>query len=114
MEVRVRRSETREDVSIVEIDGRIDPQTAPEVEEQLNILLNNNYVKIIVDFKQVNYISSGGLRVFLMALKQTRAKNGDVKLVNLIPNVEKIFKLAGFTKIFNILSDIESALTSFA
>jgi anti-sigma B factor antagonist len=114
MEVRVRRSETREDVSIVEIDGRIDPQTAPEVEEQLNILLNNNCVKIIVDFKQVNYISSGGLRVFLTALKQTRAKNGDLKLINLIPNVEKIFKLAGFTKIFNILIDIESALTSFA
>jgi anti-sigma B factor antagonist len=114
MEVQVHRSERQEDTYIVEIEGRIDARTAPEVEKELNALLGNNCVKIIVDFKQVNYISSGGLRVFLTALKQARANNGDLKLVNLVPNVEKIFKLAGFTKIFNIMSDIESALNAFS
>ncbi len=113
MEVRIRHSEGQEDVHIVEIEGKIDAYTAPEVEKALQALLEKGVVKIIVDFAQVNYISSAGLRVFLTALKQTRANNGDLKLVNLIPNVEKIFKLAGFTKIFNIMSDVASALNAF-
>jgi anti-anti-sigma factor len=70
-------------------------------------------VKLIVNFAKVSYISSGGLRVFLTALKWTRADNGDLKLVELEKNVEKIFRLAGFTKIFNIMDDIESALHAF-
>jgi len=113
MEVRVRRSEGQQEVQIVEIEGRIAADTSPELEKNLNALLDTNVVKIIVDFAQVNYISSGGLRVFLTALKRARANNGDVKLVNLTPNVEKIFKLAGFTKIFTIMNDIESALNAF-
>lgn len=113
MEIRVHRSEQHEDVHILEIEGRIDTKTASDVENELNTLQENNAVKIVVDFSEVNYISSGGLRVFLTALKWARSSNGDVKLVNLEKNVEKIFKLAGFTKIFNILPDMESALQSF-
>jgi len=113
MEVRVRRSDRQKDIHIVEIEGRIDAHTAPDVEKELKTLLDDGFVKIVIDFSQVNYISSGGLRVFLTALKQTRANNGDLKLVNLISNVEKIFKLAGFTKIFNIMNDVESALNTF-
>lgn len=113
MDVRVHQAEERKDIQIVEIEGRIDAHTAPEVEKALSALLDTGVGKIIIDFAQVNYISSGGLRVFLTALKQTRANNGDLKLVNLIPNVEKIFKLAGFTKIFNILSDVASAVKAF-
>ena len=113
MEVRVYRSEQKEDVHIVEIEGRIDAHTAPEIEEKLTELRENNVVKIIVNFAKVSYISSGGLRVFLTALKWTRADNGDLKLVKLEKNIEKIFKLAGFTKIFNIMNDMESALDAF-
>jgi anti-anti-sigma factor len=113
MEVRWHRSEAKDDVHVMEIEGRIDANTASEIEQELNILKEQSAFKIIVDFSGVNYISSGGLRVFLTALKWTRANNGDLKLVRLEKNVEKIFKLAGFTKIFNIMSDVESALNTF-
>lgn len=113
MEVRVHCSEKKPDIHIMEIEGRIDAHTAAKVEEELQNLKEKNIVKIIVDFEKVNYISSGGLRVFLTALKWTRAQSGDLKLVNLAPNVEKIFKLAGFTRLFNILNDCESALKAF-
>ena len=113
MEVRIRRPEQQEDIHILEIEGRIDAKTASEIESELNTLKEKNFVKIIVDFSGVNYISSGGLRVFLTALKWTRAGSGDLKLVNLEKNVEKIFKLAGFTKIFNIMEDVETALQAF-
>lgn len=113
MDVNVRQAGQNADVHIVEIEGRIDAKTAADIENELNALKEKQAVKIIVDFSRVNYISSGGLRVFLSALKWAKAGNGDLKLVNMEQNVEKIFKLAGFTKIFNILPDIDSALSVF-
>ncbi|GAK53618.1 anti-sigma factor antagonist [Candidatus Moduliflexus flocculans] len=113
MDVNVRQAGQNADVHIVEIEGRIDAKTAADIENELNALKEKQAVKIIVDFSRVNYISSGGLRVFLSALKWAKAGNGDLKLVNMEQNVEKIFKLAGFTKIFNILPDIDSALSAF-
>lgn len=113
MDVNVRQAGQNADVHIVEIEGRIDAKTASDIENELNALKEKQVVKIIVDFARVNYISSGGLRVFLSALKWAKAGNGDLKLVNMEQNVEKIFKLAGFTKIFNILPNIDSALNAF-
>lgn len=113
MDVNVRQAGQNADVHIVEIEGRIDAKTAADIENELNALKEKQAVKIIVDFARVNYISSGGLRVFLSALKWAKAGNGDLKLVNMEQNVEKIFKLAGFTKIFNILPTIDSALNAF-
>ena len=113
MDVNVRQAGQNADVHIVEIEGRIDAKTASDIENELNALKEKQVVKIIVDFARVNYISSGGLRVFLSALKWAKAGNGDLKLVNMEQNVEKIFKLAGFTKIFNILPNIDSALHAF-
>jgi anti-anti-sigma factor len=113
MNIQIRQAEQNEEIHILEIEGRIDMKTASEIEAELDTLKKANVVKIIVDFSGVNYISSGGLRVFLTALKWTKAGNGDLKLVSLEKNVEKIFRLAGFTKIFNILPDAESAIQAF-
>ncbi len=113
MNIKRRRAEQDEDIYILEIEGRIDMKTASEIERELDSLKEANIVKIIIDFSAVNYISSGGLRVFLTALKWTKAGNGDLKLVSLEKNVEKIFRLAGFTKIFNILPDAENAVQAF-
>ncbi len=113
MNIKRRRAEQDEDIHILEIEGRIDMKTASEIEHELDSLKEANIVKIIIDFSAVNYISSGGLRVFLTALKWTKAGNGDLKLVSLEKNVEKIFRLAGFTKIFNILPDAENAVQAF-
>ena len=114
MEVQVRQSDKQDDVHILEIEGRIDAKTASDIEQELNVLKEHHVVKIIIDFSAVNYISSGGLRVFLTALKWAKAGNGDLKLACLEKNVEKIFKLAGFTKIFNIFPDVDNALQAFS
>jgi len=51
--------------------------------------------------------------VFLTALKWTKSGNGDLKLAQMENNVEKIFKLAGFTKIFNIFPSLQEAVNAF-
>ncbi len=114
MEVRVRQSKEYDEVHVLEVEGRIDAKTASDIEQELNSLKEQHIVKIIIDFSAVNYISSGGLRVFLTALKWAKAGNGDLKLACLGKNVEKIFKLAGFTKIFNIFPDVDHAIEAFS
>jgi len=113
MEIRVYAAEQAQEVRIVAINGRIDAKTAIEIEDALNQLKDQGRVKIVIDFGQVNYISSGGLRVFLTALKWTKSGNGDLKLAQMENNVEKIFKLAGFTKIFNIFPSLQEAVNAF-
>jgi anti-anti-sigma factor len=110
MEIRTRQAEQQEDVRIAEVEGRIAADTTTQLEDALTALLEEGIVKIIVDLGNVNYISSAGLRVFLTTLKQVKAGNGVLILANLIPDVAKVFKLAGFTKIFTITDNVESAL----
>ena len=110
--VRIQHVEQRQDVCIVEAEGRIAADTTTQLENALMTVLEEGTVKIIVDLKGVEYISSAGLRVFLTTLKHVKVKNGILILVNLITNVEKVFKLAGFTKIFTIMNNVEDALQS--
>ncbi len=78
----------------------------------LTIVLQEGSINIVVDLGEVGYISSAGLRVFLSTLKSVKAKSGILVLANLHSNVAKVFKLAGFTKIFTIMDDVASAVES--
>jgi len=82
----------------------------PKLEKELRGLIDEGKTNIVVNFKGVNYISSGGLRVLLTFAKELKTKNGELRLCHLVPNVYKIFKLAGFTFIFNIYETEEEAL----
>jgi len=100
-------------VHILDVIGRIDSSVAPKLEEELNNLISQGVIKIIVNFKEVSYISSGGLRVLLAVIKQLKTKNGDLKLYGMKPNIYKIFKLVGFTSIFKIYESEEEAVLAF-
>jgi anti-sigma B factor antagonist len=101
------------DVTIVTIKGSIDALTAPEITEHVNSLVSDGKIKLIADFSGVDYTSSAGLRVLLGAIKETRAKGGDLYLVDVQPDVEKVLNLSGFTSILKIFDDSDSAVDSF-
>ena len=60
--------------------GRLDSNSAPELEELLLGRIESGNTKMIVDFSAIHYVSSAGLRVLLMAAKRTRAANGSFAL----------------------------------
>ncbi len=99
-----------QDVSVVSVRGRIDAATAFDMEKELNKLILANSIKIIINFNDVEYISSGGLRILLSTAKALKNKNGDLRLCQLGDHVYKVFKLAGFTTIFNIYETEDEAL----
>ncbi|HQD75267.1 MAG TPA: STAS domain-containing protein [Bacillota bacterium] len=87
---------------IVSLFERIDTRTSPSLEKTLNELLEQGYTSIVLDFLKTSYISSAGLRVLLGAAKKLPGDKR-LQLTNLDSNVYKVFKLTGFTTIFDIL-----------
>ena len=65
---------------------------------------------LVLDFSQVSYISSMGLRVLLLAAKQLRAVNAKVAIAALQPVVTEIFAIARFNHILEIYPDVRTAL----
>ncbi|MEW6680483.1 MAG: anti-sigma factor antagonist [bacterium] len=99
-----------EKASVISVSGRIDAATAPDLENRLNELIASGRIKVVINFNGVEYISSGGLRVLLATAKELQRKDGALRLCQLEQNVYKVFKLAGFTTIFNIYDTEDEAL----
>ena len=95
-------TEQRAGMSVLALTGRIDTAAAPDLEKELNKLIAEGNRKILVNFANVTYISSGGLRVLLATAKKLRSPGDRFGLSSLSPEVNKILKLAGFTTIFSI------------
>ena len=95
---------------LVRTTGRIDALSAKTLEDALKNAMASGHRRILINLQGSDYVSSGGLRVFLATLKELRRENGSLKLCCLTPPVLKIFKLAGFTTIFSIHSTEEEAL----
>lgn len=101
-------------VILVSPTGRIDHQTAPELQKTLDDLINAGQFKIVLDLENVSYISSAGLRVLLAARKAVKRWNrGDLRLAHLQPYVRDTLELVGFTRIFEVYDDVVDAVGSF-
>ena len=103
----------RDGATILAVAGRIDTATAPALEQALNLEIERQHRKILLDFSSVSYISSGGLRVLLATAKKLKNKDDKFALCSLSAEVLKILKLAGFTSIFSIYPSEGEALAGW-
>ncbi|WP_420266979.1 STAS domain-containing protein [Candidatus Magnetominusculus dajiuhuensis] len=102
------------EIAVAIISGRIDTVAAPVIEKEIQDAIAGGKNKIVIDLSGSDYISSGGLRVLLGTAKDLKAKGGDLRLCGLTTNVMKIFKLAGFTKVFTICETETEAIQSLS
>lgn len=84
----------------IAIEGRLDTTTAPQLEQELNASLEGVNT-LTLDFSDLNYISSAGLRVLLSAHK-TMSKKGGMKVTHVNEMVSDVFDVTGFADILNI------------
>ena len=83
------------------IEGRIDTQTAPELQKAVDASIGD--VKdLILDFSKVLYVSSAGLRVILTAQNAMDQKNGSMVIRNAAKNIVDVFKVTGFDTFLNL------------
>jgi len=99
----------RGDRTIITVTGRLDAATAPGLDDTLNGIIAQGTTALVFDFSGLSYISSAGLRVLLSARKKVQPRNGTVMLCGLQPFVREVFEMTGFTRIFPVVSDVDTS-----
>ena len=84
----------------VALEGRLDTQTAPSLEETLVKKLEG-VKELVFDFEKLEYISSAGLRVLLFAQKKMNVQ-GSMKVIHVNETVAEIFDVTGFSDILTV------------
>ena len=104
--------ETRElkHVSVVTVSGRVDSATAPDLQKALQVLLDAEHNQIVLELKDVDYMSSAGLRVLVSTQKAAKKNGGALRLAQLSTRVEEVFELAGLAPVFEIYPDVVGAV----
>ena len=82
------------------VSGRLDTQTAPELEKELDSVLAD-IKELTFDFANLEYVSSAGLRVILKAQKAMNAQ-GSMKLTGVNDSIMEVFDITGFLDILTI------------
>ncbi|MGB9632490.1 MAG: STAS domain-containing protein [Chloroflexaceae bacterium] len=106
-------------VDLLEVAGRVDAATAPQLKHQIETLFNEGRYRIVLDLANLEYISSPGLRVLIEARKHARdwkltdLEGGDIRIANLPPRIKEVFDLTGFTSLFELYNDTVEAVGSF-
>ncbi len=86
--------------TIIELVGRLDTTTAPALDKTINNDIEGTK-NLVLDFKELEYISSAGLRVLLGAQKKMN-KVGSMKLINVCEDVMEVLEMTGFADILAI------------
>jgi anti-sigma B factor antagonist len=106
--------EQRGDITIIDVDGRVDSNTAKSFEERLTALFKAGRNRVVVDFKKIVYISSAGCRALLVAGHLAETNQGQLALCNLTADVMRVFELGGLTDLFTIYPSREEGLAKLA
>lgn len=101
------------DISLVTASGYIDTTTCQEMAKVIQDLMLRKKVQIIVDLGRVTYISSAGWGVFVGEIKNVREQGGDLKFVQMVPEVFEVFEMLEFNKILNCYESVEEAIDEF-
>jgi anti-anti-sigma factor len=99
------------DITVISAKGFIDTTTAPEFEKVFQMVLGENKYNLIVDLKDVSYISSAGWGIFIGELKRIRGQKGNLFLTGMGPEVTEVFELLEFNTILKSFSDVDQAVT---
>ncbi len=103
-------------VKVVTVTGRIEQATANLFQEKLAPWLAQckaGESPLLLDFSGVEYISSVGLRVLMLAAKQIKTQQGKIAIAALTPVVAEVFQISRFNMVFPVHSDVATAVASF-
>lgn len=102
------------DIVIINISGELDIDTAHILNENAKREINGGVNKMVIDMKDISHITSTGLGVLLNIKGLLQKYNGDVKIFSSDNyGINKIFRMHGFTNLFELFNDMDNAIKSF-
>ena len=100
--------------NVIEIKGRVDSSTAPQLTQTLTKITNDGHFKLILDMSGLEYMSSAGFRAMLATQRNCKRYNrGEVVLATVPERIREALELAGFTELFKMFDDALTAVGSF-
>ncbi len=107
-------TEQKEGVLIAKPEGRIDGVNARDFHEALTKAIGADSSPVLVDLAAINYISSAGLRTFLLVAKTLQQRSAQFALCSLSDPIREIFEISGFDKIIAIHPSEDEALAALS
>lgn len=101
------------EVRVVSLVGRLDTNTTPDAEAQINALLDSGANKLLINFEKIDYVSSAGLRLLLATAKRMKASAGGLRICCLNATVQEVFDISGFASILSVSAAEQEALDAF-
>jgi anti-anti-sigma factor len=99
---------------IAKTGGRVDGTNATEFQDALKNAITNEDKAVILNFEDLSYISSAGLRVILLTAKDMRTANVKFAVCSLSQSVRDVFTISGFDQIIDIHDNQQTAVTAVA
>ena len=100
-------------VTLLAMEGNLDTNTSIEAQEYLDKLIEGGASKILMDFGEVDFVSSAGLRILLASAKRLGGSGGSLRVCSLNETVGEVFEISGFSTILNVFGSEEEALQGF-
>lgn len=101
MKININKNQSEKEIFVM-VEGEIDAYTAPKLREELWPFSEMENSTMVVNLKDVTYLDSTGLGVFVGLFKQLKRNNGELKLIELSKRLEKLFEMTGLINIMNI------------
>ncbi len=105
--------EKRDNVMFLSVEGSLDFNTHKEFDDRLNLVIEDGEKNLLLDLSKLSYLSSCGLRVFLLYVRKVKKIGGQMVLFGLSDLVFEIFKVTGFCNVLTICKTEEEALKHF-
>ncbi len=102
------------DITLVDLDGRLDARTCTDVKNSISQLLRDGHLKIIVNLEKVPFIDSAGLVALVSGLRMANETHGQMVLCGAQPQAQVVFRLTMLDRVFSIHPSQVEAQQSFA
>jgi len=99
--------------TVLHLRGVLDAHTSSEFEAALNGLLQGGHRRAILDFREVEYVSSAGFGVLLGSIHGFRLEGADVKIAGMSDAIRRIFDMLGFGRVLDVCPTVEAAMARF-
>lgn len=101
-------------VVLIEVkEERLDAHNSGNLKTQMLSLFDDGKHELVIDLKEVRFVDSSGLGSLVSGFKNASARNGNLKLCGLQPQVKSMFELTRLHRVFEIFPTAEEALASF-
>jgi anti-anti-sigma factor len=106
--------ERKDGFLVLGLEGRLDATNAKVLEDKVLAVIDGGESRFVIDLSQLSYVSSAGLRVFLLASKRLNPSGGKVAICSLQEPVKQVFDIVGFYSVLSISNSKDEALKSLA